>query len=726
MKKNFFILLFITLPLLSLAQFKYSSRNGNSIPAKIKMRALNILINIVYDQTPERDPLYNDKTHPWQAGKANSINDNVPTAMLSGFMNSDLHNHKPTGWVTKYFYESSLGNFIYLGDFIIVNIAQSAITPDKPGKDFTYNDLIKASINLINQKGGVRTVFGHDSISDYDFFERGKSGLKKSTTPNGKIDFIQVILRNSGRTYEGSKQLYNYGQHNPGEGNFFMSAGKSNMLKFYNSVYYEHGMLSCQNLGMSEFSIPGKSILIHEFSHALLGGNGFHASGGNHYGTYSACTFIGIQGGWGIIGGYSSSLISCNAYERWRLGWFDSINNPDQFAIAASGKNSDINKASGRQTFILRDFVSTGDAIRIQLPYVDENASNQYLWLENHQVGKNGKLDFLQFSNSAECRDAGTPGIYSYIQVGRDIIEGNKYEEVFPLNETDNLRVVNAKGNWDMELISLTDTVFCVAWKSVYHSESCNKPNPLSGYVDQQTHFFDTEGNLKSISDRGRFEFPAIVYRKGKRYDNLPYLGDNLDAFTDGAVMDIGTNPAPVNTVTYYVNQGSKKFNKTSLPNTRSIYLSGLYIKMQDLNNGTFKVDIGWDDYEVKNNTRWTGKIILHEKLILQGGKTILLDQNYTPNQLFRDSISGYFSPTTNFVAKTGSEIILQPKSKLVIDNGSTMILEANSKLTLNNKAQIILKKNACLFIKEGVEIINKGGKILKKANGKIIKETQK
>ena len=98
----------------------------------------------------------------------------------------------------------------------MVYVAQSFITPNKPGKDFNSWDLIKVVVKLINEKGCVKTIFGHDSISDYDFFERGNAGLAKKIIPNGKIDFIQIIFRNTGRVYDKGKLLYNYGQNNPG------------------------------------------------------------------------------------------------------------------------------------------------------------------------------------------------------------------------------------------------------------------------------------------------------------------------------------------------------------------------------------------------------------------------------------------------------------------------------------------------------------------------------
>jgi len=686
------------------------------------MRMLNIMINIIYDQTPERDPLINKTEHPWQPGKPNSINSNVP-AFLDKYMDPDLINRNPQGMITRYYYESSLGNFICLGDFIMVDIAQSRLTPDSPGSSFSANDLIIAAVILINEKGGVKTIFGHDSLSDFDFMEHGRAGLPKSTKPNGKLDFIQFIFRNSCSVVDqDGKQLYYYGQNNPGEGVFKPSGlGKSNLVRF-NNKYYEDEMLSYQNLGMAELLYLTKTIVIHEFAHSLLGGNDFHTSGGNHYGTYSACPFIGLQGGWGLMGGYAASLVSCNAYERWRLGWTSAEYNPQSFPISVGGLNSDITRDMGDKTFILRDFVSTGDALRIKLPYIDEGASNQYIWLENHQIGKNGKFDFLSFSNIAECRDAGLPGIYAYLQIGRDKLQGKKYDDVFPSDETDNLKVLSAKGNWDRELVSMSDTVNCVAWRSAHYSESYYKPNPFLGYVDEQSHFFETEQN--HINEKTFSELPYIIYRKGIRYDNLPYIGDNYDAFTNGSELNMGTNPAAVNAVTFYLTQPGKKYKSYNKTNTRHIYLSGLGITMTDLKNGTFKVQVTWNNYDVKNNTRWTGNIILKEKLILAKNKSILLDQNYTPDQLDRDSLSGYFSPLTQLTAEASSEIVLEPGATIVLDNGSSLILEASSKLVLNKKSKIILKKNARVIIKHGADVINNGGRFVNKEKGKIINES--
>lgn len=716
MKKTALIVIMLVAGSLS-AQTIYSSRNGYIISPHMKMRMLNLFVNIIYDQTPERDPMKNDNQYQWKPGKPNSINSNVP-AFLKGFMDPDYTGQPLKSIISGYFFESSLGNFICLGDFVMVNVLQSRITPDKPGRSFSQAEIVKQAIIIINENGGLQTVFGHNHISDFDFFDRGSAGLPKKVEPNGKIDFIQAIFRNTGKFIENGVMVANYGHHNPGEGTVTQGNICSDCKIKIGNSYYENDMYSYQNLGWDNFIYPGKNIAIHEFAHLFLGGNEFHTSGGNHYGTYSACTFMGLQGGWGIIGGYNSSLISCNGYERLRLGWFDSIQNPNLFKVAASGQNADIKREDGAKSFILRDFISTGDAIRIKLPCVDSGASNQYIWLENHQVGKNNRLDYLNYSNSSECRDKGSAGIYSYIQVGRDVLESENFSEVFSSDETDNLKVISAKGNWDRKLESLTDTLNCVAWKKVVRSESYHLPNPLSGYNDQQSHFFDLYPEKKLIINGAWVDFSYIIYKNGQSISNLPNLGDNYDAFTGNTLMNIGTNPSPSNTATCYVTLGNGNFKTYNKVNTRNIYLTGLSIDMKEQSNGNFQVDIRWDDYLIRNNIRWTGSIILKENLEISKGKNLLLDINYTPCQLNRDPTTGLFTPPTRLSAEDGSKIIVNEKSKIVLDNQSTMIIGKGSELILKKGSVILVKNRSRLIIDKACKIINQGGKIQKTKNG--------
>ncbi|MEI6766876.1 MAG: hypothetical protein WCM76_14700 [Bacteroidota bacterium] len=701
---------------MAFGQTLYSSREGCALPPRGTIRILNLFINIVYDQTPERDPAISKPDAPWKAGLPNTINTNPPS-YLASFIDSDLKNNQPNGLMTKLFFESSLGMYRVLGDFIIVDVAQSYITPAKPGANFGPSDLIKAAIEIIN-KNGFKTVFGHDSISDFDLLTKGSAGQPKKMEANGKIDYLQVCFRNTARKDEKGNS-YSYGQVGEGEGNSYESLICHECKLKIGGKFYENEISSIQGVGPGDLSVSDKAIIFHEFAHNLFGSNAFHTSGGNHYNTIYPCVFMGMQCGYGLMGGYNSSLVSCNGYERWRMGWTDTLTNTSHFDISAGNFLSDISRADGSKTFILRDFVSSGDAIRIQFPYVDKGGSNQYLWLENHQVGKNGKLDFMQYSNSADCRQPGSAGIYAYIQVGKDVLESQYASEVYPSNQTDNLKIVSAKGNWDRKIVSTTDTVNCIAWRKIVTSEERLQPNPLTGYTDQQTHFFETDGSTKALNNASYGILPWIVYVKGETYSNLPYLGDNFDAFTGTSVMDIGSNPAPVNAVTCYVEQGGRTIKPLKkAPDTKCVWLSGLKIEMADQKNGTFKVVVSWDDYRIKNNVRWTGTIMLQEQLIVNAKKTILLDQGYTPTQVPRDSLSGFFAPQTRLTAENNSVIILEPGSGIILDHGSKLIIKSGSALEMRKGSSITVKKGCELIIEKSAKFTNGGGRIKVKKGG--------
>ncbi len=702
------------------SQTQYDSRNGGSMPAHGKFRILNIFINIIYDQTPDRDPYAGQDTPQWRPGNPDVLNDSPPTYLLK-FLDTALTSQKPQGLMTTIFYESSLGHLIMLGDFVVVNIRQSEITPAKPGSNFGTAEVIRAALTKINSSGGLKTIYGHDHLSDYDFFEKGYLGVPKKMIPNGKIDFMMFFTRNTGRK-EGGAPVYNYGQHNPGEGNSWESAACSKCTLLIDGQAVTNEITTAQNVGIGDLSQVYKNIAFHEFSHNLFGGNDFHTSGGNHFGTSNPAVFTGLQGGYGLMGGANASLVSCNGYERWRMGWIDTLNNPNRYEIAVNGANGAISKDDGPKTFILRDFVTSGDAIRIQLPYVDAGAEHQYLWLENHQVGRNHAVDFLQFSSEDNCRPSGSPGIYAYIQVGRDHLSSEKVSTVFTPDETDNLRMLTAKGNWDMRLDTYYDTTNCIAWRQIRPAESYKRENAFCGYNDMQSHCWDTTGHAAKIDGHVWCTYPWIIRRMGIKEAPLPFLGDNLTAFSGRSHMDMGSNPAAVNVVTHYTSQYGMQFKTYNKTNNKTIYLSGLSIKMQDLGDLSMRIEIRWDDYTIRNNVRWTGTIALKEKLIIGKKVTALLDQNETPVQLDRDSVSGYFGPITVFSCDSGSTMEMQKASRLVLDQKSSFIVRKGARIIFDKGCNIIIRNGSVFRIEAGAIVEDLGAKIKVKSEAQFIK----
>ena len=538
--KKLTLLLILLLKIATLNSQLYQSKNGSGVPTDGLYRVITIMINIIYDQTPTRNPIDESIQHAWMPGIPNSINNSIPS-YLSDFYDSEYDPNNTHG-ITRALHESSFGKLVVLSDYIIVNIAQSRITPTNPGGDFYSNDLINSVMEILDSTG-IKTVFGHDSLADYDIFTNNILwGQPSIFAPDSSVDYVQFLFRNSV-----CNTSYCYGEYNSGAG---VGGVSLDSLKFGNKkVRFDNGNI--QMIGAGYFNKVINSILRHEFCHSLFGPNSFHSGGGSHYANNYVTTFMGIQGGYGLMGGGGTTLVSCNGYDRWRMGWKRDQNDS---LIMANNVYSDLKKADGNKTLYLRDFVTYGDVIRIKLPYKESNlVSNQYIWLEFHNIGNNAKLDFLDnFDFITSCRPSGAPGIYAYIQVGKDILASTNSDTIFQEYETDNLKFFSAEGNYDYGLIGKgTD---CVFYDTMRDIQTCIRANPFLGYNDYGTHIFNSYSDtirLKRVDDK----LTGVKEYNGMQNSALPYLGDNNDAFTGNSVIGIGSNPPTTNAVTFYAMQ---------------------------------------------------------------------------------------------------------------------------------------------------------------------------
>jgi hypothetical protein len=663
------------------------------------LRALNIFINIIYDQTPGDDPLAGASTPLWMPGEINSINNNPPV-YLDEFMDNEFDPYHITGSFTRRFAEASFNRLIVLGDFTVVNIAQSRITPGNPGGRFEYTRLVEEAIKLINENGGLHAIHHHDSIADYDgmFISPSRRFIIKDRNYNNKIDLAQFFIRNCTQKH-GSLD-------NGGHTGFSIT-----VPILINGIRYYFDMGTCQGaIGNRDLAHPSSQPTeIHELAHNILGmSNSAHMGGGGPVNVGDLVTLEFNSGGYSLIGSAGSSMISCNGFERWRLDYRGPTNG--SFPIAAGNINSDINKEDGPKTFYLRDFITYGDAIRIRLPYVDDGALNQYIWLENHQVHHNDREDYPAFWTE-DCKDDGLQGIYAYYQVGKDILESNSIDDLMPAF-TDHLIPVSAEGNWDIQLDSAKGNA-CISGTHTYIQDYF-QPNPLSGYNDLKNHYFNSIPRNTINWKKDRYEF-IIKLQNGSLSNKLSNMGDNQDPFTGNGIMDIGSNPAPFNLITYHHRRNAEgTIIKSSRIDNRKIHLTGLKIVMQDQHDGRYKVDISWDSYDVSNSVRWTGDIVLHERVNLLSKDTITLDRNYTPNTHIRNTVTGVFSGPSYFTCLNNSSLVLQPGSGFICKNLGSLVFEPGSYCEINDGAAITIKAGCTLLVKSGASLVVKGsGKII-------------
>ena len=691
---------------LSLRSFStYNSERGVYFPTKGTYRMLVVFVNIIYDVNPSLAPNVVNNWG-WNVNNQEGINILPPIQYFDDVF--DTNNTLPRkGFFTRFMSECSFDSLVILGDFTSVEIKESRILSTTGSGEYRFMNSV---IKYINNNGGLNARYGHNNIGDYDnaTYNSTNDVVRAS---NSALDYVAFIVQNPIETVAGVSI---------GSGSTLVG-GLSYNLKLSDGDF---PIENWQVLSIGHLHIKHEGDgFIHEFAHSLLGNNSFHTSGGNHLKTTDINTFIYKQYGYGL---FNNALRSCNAYERWRLGWQHPSNGSNK--IAANGSNSDISKFTGTQTYYLRDFVTYGDAIRIQLPYKDNPASSfQYIWLENHQMGRNGKLDGLNyyFFPGKDCMPLGNPGIYSYIQVGKDVLESTTPGLVYPSDETDNLRMINAEGNYNMLYIGKNRD--CVNWGDRPTFEYLT-PNPLSGGNDQTEAIITTNQTLQKFSD---YTYVGNKIKNKVLYNQMVWLGDNLDGFESGSVMDISSNPTPINAYTHYAKYHLEWSTDNTLVNvykktddsrdTRKKYLTGLSIKMNyayTLGDGTevFKVDICWDDYDVKQDVNWAGDIVLKEQLNLLAEKIIYLEQNLTACQMDRDLVSGFFAPPTKFTCETGSVFTMNPNSKTILKDKSSFILSTGSTLTIQDEAQVIVEPGATFVIKQDANLIIQG-------NGQLIIE---
>lgn len=690
-------MLSVLLMLFAVAVFaQRNSWDGWMVKPRGEIRMLNFFVNIIYDVHPEREKPF-AKTNHWNMVLLESLNQNPPDYLLR-LMDTVYNPNNLYGCITRLYGESSFDELQITGDFVIVNIKESRVL--KLGS-FNESNIENAAVDFINEQGGLQTMYGHNDISYYD-------------NGSGKIGFIQFFFRNITKEYGGDSA---------GSGYFSTTMLRNKKLLINGNYYPFSGIGTAQCVGTHDVSLNPTGIVQHEISHSFFGPNSFHTSGGNHRRSGEYMPFLPMQCGYGLMGGSGSTLVSCNGYERWRMHWqHESNRNANDWWIVArdidgNPKNADISKEDGTQTFILRDFVTYGDAVRIKLPYKDsESSSNQYIWIENHQSGRNGKLDFLQFANESDCRPQQVAGVYAYYQIGRDILSGAN-NDVYYANERDNLRMIPAEGYWNYSY-HVADTVYnikCINWATHDCYYSRDAENPFCGTHDMEGHFSvsDDEDILSSAMEKP-------MWRKciGRiQIDSLVGLGDTRDMFCTHTNLNMGTNPSTCNTKTFYnsMTTGRCQYSSHLSRNTQTTYLTGLGIEITPFDDGNCRIDVRWDDYTITNNAIWTGSISLKERAVLAPKMEIWLTQNLTVAQPMRDDVTGLFAKPTMLVCEAGSEFVQEAGSIVNVEEKSTLVIEAGAAYRMDSKAKLKIDRTSHLVVR-GRLIVGNGAKLVLKS----------
>lgn len=648
------------------------SDNGCDISPHGHIRVLLVFVEIQY---PDGDKYPPDANSEWQAGEypkwAKNLFEVQPGA-------------NPDAMVSRYYRESSLGNFLVSGDILI--------DPKNPEKPFQFKSTGRITPSVIMEEAwnkGFTTLHSLPADS-FDLWEDGKAGLPKQIRGSRDqvvFDHIMFIVRNS--SYPGNLSGY---------------ASPGNMGGVVKNDTYS--VFSTRN-------VSPLHILLHEFNHLLFGGNNQHCCGGNHIGS-GPQMFLSFQGGWGMMGSANKSLMTCNAYDRYKLGWKASENS---FLISARdtlGKERVADFSPQDSSFdvmlVLRDFETSGDAVRIKLPYLREDEFPQYLWIENHNTEAfNGSpFDVFQYQY-LDCIENALPGLYAYIQVSHEQMEGKGLFNGY----ADFIRPLPASGMYDIQWgDTMVQNPWCVNNAVNYPFIRKEKySNPFSGNSVAEIMALD----LNDDDRIGEKEKRLLDMEKiGNTYEyNLPYLGEEEFAYrlNYNKGISIDDNPSSVNVLTF-VNDDRDILNGGK-PNNRIIYLNGLSIEIIAVDcpsPGDILIRIRSNDHAVENDVRWCApEIVLPNMseeydLVIEKRVNLTLDFGQTPTRM--DSVlvyegRKYFNSPTYFSVMPGAKILMKKKSKIILRNKSV--------LHIMHGAEIILEDGAAIISKDGSKVINEG-----------------
>ncbi|MCB0782538.1 MAG: hypothetical protein KDC03_23865, partial [Flavobacteriales bacterium] len=616
------------------------------------LRVLVIFAEIEYDQEPGADPQPDGAEH-WPKGELPRWADELFDHQRS---------ERPAGHITRYYHDMSLGNFILLGDHLahMVTIKQSEVR--------NLNSAVGLSSAVVAQadrSGKFRTA--HDlSVADFDHWkDNGRAGLAKEEGPDTphSYDHLMVILRNS-------MLKHGSGSTDPG------SPGE----------LFGHESDTQSRFG-AMWGIP-RDILLHEFNHMLFGGNNFHSMGGNaqRFQRY----FIGMQGGWGMMGGAFSSLLTANAWDRDRLGWrpVGAIHRIRVHDPEGNEVNGDLDVLAGDTgRFVLRDFVTSGDALRIRLPFIPEDEFPQWIWLENHQTeARNGcPDDVFHFEVDFPCVVDAVPGIYAYLQVDR----GNKTGRDIYGGQSDFLRPLVASGHTDLHIDVEREHQCILPGTGVALSRSRNDCNPLTGWQDQEMPRFDQDGDGQ-LSTKESLMLD-VEMRDGVMHDHAHFFGHARHAFTlqGNALLGMGTDPSTASQMTL-VCSDRDVFHRRR-PNNRVVRPNGISVELLEQRlNGDIVVRVRRGDVRLEQDIRWCAdSIVLNDlqgpdghSLVVAKGKRLLLDRSGTPTRIDSpDTVDGitYWSDPTRLTLAPGVKMRLEDRAVLELRAGSELHLMPGS-----------------------------------------------
>jgi hypothetical protein len=450
-------------------------------------------------------------------------------------------------------------------------------------------------------------------------------------------------------------------------------------------------------------------LFIHEIAHELYDCPHF-----SYANSAVGLHLYGQPGGWGSMNLLSGAVGTMLGWERWYLNWIQ---------LTCNGVNSDIQNESNLPAngeFIIRDFVTTGDVIRIKIPNGAVNSinNNQYLWIENHQG--NSIFDSRGFGtgplgcdNPPNYMNPSATGIFAYIEG----IEDNR--SIVPNivgRKANRINFLNGFGNYDFNFDLSNYTQDCKLWNSKIYNFNISKENPLSGQNKSQNiradglDGFPNEITLVSDYNGGPNEGSNINKLNGVySYD---VFSSDAKLFQNNNKIGINSNPTIINFPLFY--------GGTERPTP--YYINGISVELiTQYGDGSQKIKVRYNDVTINKNINWAGTDIIvnnitnnvNPDIIVAPYTTLTIDKSNSVSRTIPDPSTGEFLNSTIVSLENASSFVQDVNSEVIVKNQSTLFLKQSSTYTINDNSVLRIKAGSNLIIKSGASlIINNSGRI--------------
>lgn len=621
-----------------------NSTYGYSTTPKGELHALVIFVAFEEDSTQENPIWPYDEIPSFAIGENNALF-NKSAKQIGSHQN-----------ISKWYSDMSMGEFTFTG----------SIYPKQIIVPMRTNSWGMPIQSLINRD--VVKQLKRDTVFDWSRFDKRENGSEwekdvSRSQPDGELDYVIFMYR-----IPGSKG---------------MAAVRSqwNKLKIQDSVLHITDGFTSVNTSSDPRTILSE--FIHEFGHSLM----IAPHIGNANGVVGE--YLQSSYAWGMACPDRRLFHTANAWERWYLGWTDI--------------KYDLNNLSDNGVYEIRDFVTTGDAIRIKVPNADS-----YLWIENHQKLNDFDRPRYDFDAFGDPNKLPNKGLAIYLE---NISNDRSKIHSFGRN-ANGIEVLHPRGKFDF--IPELDSVYNISkwWNQKTNDYNNEGANPTSGSSMIQPILFDYDNNGKvGYSDNANLTFGKNEMKTMLMVDGVEVYGPFAEdlTFQEGHLIDVGSNPMIIERL-----RRPKSQKDRIEQHLNNISITALSTDA----DGTIKVKIEYNQPIIQSHQVWKGEDIilkndadfqgLNNQLIISSEGSLTLDQCKSVLREKRLN-SGYYAYPTRLIIKDGTMLEIKSGGQLKLKNDSKLIIEEGAQLVFDQIDNFKLESSCTIVLRKGARVIVAG-----------------